>query len=212
MTHTDSANSPLDGYEEFDINVVPTIRDVDNSLFYDEEITTDGQEPQYSDDSVESDDVEPQGELCTLEDCVMLSQVAWNIPSIVLGEHVARTEEQTAPFANALYNYCRIKGIDVNEYFGPEYMLIAAGGGLTMGIYRDHKAFKKGKKEKPTEYTDAPIVPGSNDHIGTQLNVKTGLGVTSSGETKELSPLEDKGYSTPSSSSGGDMILIPTEE
>lgn len=155
ITHTDSEIDPniLDGYSPFDINVVPVIKPVDGFG-----------SPEGGDGSIHSptdggfqDDMygdEPGAEVTTLEACQELANMVWNLPEMLLGEHLARDESKTNPFAKELYKYCIKKGIDPADYVFDEFGLIVSTAILGKGILADHKAFKRDKLSSSSSGTD----------------------------------------------------------
>lgn len=82
------------------------------------------------------------------KDCQFLCQSALQLPAVVWGSHLIRTNEQIQPFAHAFYNYCIRKGINPYDYFFDELPLVIAGIGLIKGMRDDHLKYKEGKKTK----------------------------------------------------------------
>jgi len=87
----------------------------------------------------------------TNQDCHLICQSFLQIPAVVWGKHLIRTDAQVQPFSQAFYNYCIRKGINPYDYFFDEFPLIIAGIALGKGMRDDHLKFKKEKQEKKDE-------------------------------------------------------------
>jgi len=84
-------------------------------------------------------------------DCHFICQSFLQIPAVIWGKHLIRTDEQVQPFSHAFYNYCLRKGINPYDYFFDEFPLIVTGIALGKGLRDDHLKFKKEQKEKKDE-------------------------------------------------------------
>lgn len=85
------------------------------------------------------------------EDCLMVVRSACQLPSMVWGAHLIRTEDQIKPVAAAFTHYCKRKSIDPLDYFFDELPLIIAGGSLLIGMKRDHTTWKEEQKKEKEE-------------------------------------------------------------
>lgn len=83
------------------------------------------------------------------------------MPAMVYGEHLLRTDAQVRRFSHQVFVYCEKKGIDVSEYLFDEFGLIFSGVVLVQGMRKDHKAYKESKgitKKKKRDIVE-DIVP-----------------------------------------------------
>jgi len=91
----------------------------------------------------------------TIDECRDVTMMIVNIPGMFGMSHLARDEQQCAPFAKELHKYCERKGLDPRDWFFDEFGMCLTGFGLVGGMYRDHKAYKeehpKGGKKKPAD-------------------------------------------------------------
>lgn len=99
-------------------------------------------------DAAETDLNIPEGELSE-KDCIELTHICVNIPSLFGQTHLERSEAQCTPFGRQLHKYCLKKGIDPSDWVFDEFGLVVTGLGLVGGMWSDHKAFKAAKKKPP---------------------------------------------------------------
>lgn len=189
-TPADIDLNSIDGYEEFDIGIIPTIKSVGG---FTSEAPPEGSDGGFNPPPIQGAEFSGTGEVTTLEECESLSRMLWNTPGMLMGDHLTRSDEQIKLYGKELYLYCSKKGIDPRDYVGDWMPLAVLTGTMGIGMFKDHKAYKKDKAasaglNKPTPTFD------------------TGKGVTSSGVTKEFVPPDQKLNLNPASSSGGDDI------
>lgn len=180
----------LGAYEEFDIGIVPTIKNVGGYTPNESQLTDEG-DNEFRPPPIQPliDEFDGAGEVTTLEECESLSRMLWNTPGMLMGDHLNRSDEQIKLYGKELYLYCSKKGIDPRDYVGDWMPLAVLTGSMGLGMIKDHKAHKKDKAaSKPAPSFD------------------TGKGVTSSGDTKAFVPPDLKVNLNPASSSGGDHI------
>ena len=99
---------------------------------------------------------QPEAEAAvTIEECRDVTMMIVNIPGMFGMPHLARDEQQCAPFAKELHKYCERKGLDPRDWFFDEFGMCLTGFGLLGGMYRDHKEYKaehpKGGKKKKVD-------------------------------------------------------------
>ena len=166
------SNTPdaVSGFEHVEISVVPTIKAVGNMNGGAQSQLSNTGEVVEDENGVQVDTGEFQvgveTEAVSLEDCEDLSQMMWNLPSMLMGDHLERTPDQTAPFARQLHKYCCKKGIDPNEYMFDEFGLIVSAGVIAMGLKRDHDAHKKNLKPEhmlPASINNPAISAGTSE-------------------------------------------------
>lgn len=199
-TPTDIDESILNGYSEFDIGITPVVKPVGRF---------ESDEPQGADGTFNPPPIQGvfddgMGEATTLEECISLSRMLWNTPGMLMGDHLIRSDEQIELYGKELYLYCSKKGIDPRDYVGDWMPLAVMTGTMGIGLWKDHKEYKKTKTESA----------GFNKPAGANKSFDTGKGVTDSGSHAELDPLKRKENLNPASSSGGDNIteIEVTEE
>lgn len=122
----------------------------------------------------------------TQDSCMDLARIVWNLPGMVWGEHLERTDDQIRPFAREMFRYCKKKQIDPSDYLFDEFGLVIIGLGVAGGMRRDHAAWKK-------------------NEISSRTHQNVGLGVTHdpihSDEVEKVAPVD---LSKVSPVSGGD--------
>lgn len=82
------------------------------------------------------------------QDCHFICQSVLQVPAVIWGKHLIRTDNQVQPFSHAFYNYCVRKGINPWDYFFDEFPLVITGIGLVKGMRDDHLKFKEEQKKK----------------------------------------------------------------
>ena len=96
---------------------------------------------------------QPEAEAAvTIEECRDVTMMIVNIPGMFGMSHLARDEQQCAPFAKELHKYCERKGLDPRDWFFDEFGMCLTGFGLIGGMWKDHKEYKaehpKGGKKR----------------------------------------------------------------
>lgn len=101
----------------------------------------------------------------TEKDCIELSMICVNIPSMFGNPHLERTEAQCTPFGRQLHKYCVKKGIDPSDWVFDEFGLVVTGVGLIGGMWADQKAHKvENPKIKPLNaFPDDVTIPKGED-------------------------------------------------
>ena len=193
-TPTDIDPKVVEGFDEFDINVIPTIREVEHP---DETSGMDGGLPGFDEDLNSLGDMP---ETTTLEECESLARMVWNLPGMFIGDHLIRSDEQIKLFAKEMFLYCSKKGIDPRDYVGDWMPLAMIGGSMALGMIKDHKAYKKSKNGARAQSS----APGDG--------FDTGKGVTGSVTYTDYTLPENKGKPNPASSCGGDATPETMEE
>jgi hypothetical protein len=107
------------------------------------------------------DDIQISTEDLTEKDCIELTQICVNIPSIFGNPHLERSEAQCTPFGRQLHRYCTKKGIDPSDWVFDEFGMVVTGLGLVGGMWADHKTHKaETRKAKPqTDRKDDITIP-----------------------------------------------------
>lgn len=86
---------------------------------------------------------QPEAEAAvTIEECRDVTMMIVNIPGMFGMSHLARDEQQCAPFAKELHKYCERKGLDPRDWFFDEFGMCLTGFGLIGGMWKDHKEYK----------------------------------------------------------------------
>lgn len=102
------------------------------------------------------------GASLTEADCIELSMICVNIPSMFGNPHLERSEAQCTPFGRQLYKYCLKKGIDPADWVFDEFGLVVTGVGLIGGMWSDHKAHKAANQRiepKKDAFPDDVTIP-----------------------------------------------------
>lgn len=84
----------------------------------------------------------PEEEEFSLEDSQNICQALWNVPSVLLGEHLILEATQTNSFAKQFHIYCIKKGINPYDYFFDEFGIAMAGLPLVQHLFKAHREFK----------------------------------------------------------------------
>ena len=89
----------------------------------------------------------------TMDDaeCLSLSMMVWNLPAMIYGEHLERTEKQVRPFARELCIYCNNKNINPRDYLFDEFGLLVATMVIGSGLWKDQKDHKRKNKSAASD-------------------------------------------------------------
>ena len=185
----DSSTTPT-VFEHVDIDVIPEISPNQGTA---NTPAPEGSEPvieplnptAYQDPALMSDD-----------ECLSLSMMVWNMPSMIYGQHLERTEAQVRPFARELCIYCNNKGINPRDYLFDEFGLLLATLVIGGGLWKEQKAHKRNNK------------PAASDGVQkTKKSVKNvGLGVHDVVSGEEHKPVVEQRETNPAHGSGGDNL------
>ena len=94
-----------------------------------------------------------------------------DMPSMIWGDHLQRTDAQVRRFSHQVYLYCTKKGIDPSDYLFDEFGLVFAGAVLVQGMRKDHAEFKASKgitkkeKKKVKQIKEAQVETLSEEEI-----------------------------------------------
>lgn len=99
--------------------------------------------PEYMDDVGQVDDF-------TEDDIHEFMLMVCELPSMVWGEHLIRTDAQVKRFSHQVYLYCRKKSIDPMDYLFDEFGLVFSGAVLLQGYRADQKKHKGGRGASET--------------------------------------------------------------
>jgi len=157
--------------------------------------------------------VQPE-EQFTEEDCIEISDMFWNTPGMLAGDHLTPDPVHVTKFGKALYKYCVKKNIDPNDFIFDEMPLLITGGKIATSMWRAHKShkgddklYKQSNPDKPERKLGKSSKTGNDDGvIHHEHNEYSDEDRQPKQETTEYAPNETPHETVPENEYGEDSL------